>query len=213
MSTDNNTQPPEEQVTEAEITKAEEAYAESKVDSGENDETEVEAVDPLETLTIENADLKDRFLRLAADMENLRRRSAREIKDAKTFAMTAFARDMLSVSDNLTRALTAVTAETRENADDGLKSLLEGVDITARSLASNLERHGVKLLEPMGEKFNPNFHQAMFEVPNPDVPNNSVVEVVQAGYVIGERVLRPAMVGVAKGGPKLAPNADEGSNN
>lgn len=155
-------------------------------------------------LAAENEDLKDRALRLAAEMENLRRRTARDVTDARTYAVTNFARDMLSVSDNLRRALDAIPAEARDSGDAGFKSLVEGVDMTERAMLSALERHGVKKIAPEGEKFDPNFHQAMFEVPNPDVPNNTVVQVVQTGYVIGDRVLRPAMVGVAKGGPKTA---------
>lgn len=153
----------------------------------------------------ENEELKDRALRLAAEMENLRRRTARDVVDARTYAVTNFARDMLTVSDNLRRALDLVPAEARESGDAGFKALFDGVDLTERAMLSALERHGVKKLEPQGEKFDPNYHQAMFEVPNPDVPNGTVVQVVQSGYSIGDRVLRPAMVGVAKGGPKAAP--------
>ncbi|MCJ8508046.1 nucleotide exchange factor GrpE [Rhizobium lemnae] len=159
--------------------------------------------DPLETLRAENNEIRDRFLRLAAEMDNLRRRTERDVKDAKSYAVTAFARDMLAVSDNLRRALDSIPAETREAGDAGLKALIEGVDMTERAMLSALERHGVRKIDAEGQKFDPNFHQAMFEVPNPAVPNNTVVQVVQAGYVIGERVLRPAMVGVAKGGPKV----------
>ncbi|MGV3553492.1 nucleotide exchange factor GrpE [Rhizobium sp.] len=160
------------------------------------------ALDPLEVLKAEHLDLKDKYLRLAAEMDNLRRRTEREIKDAKTYATTGFARDMLGVSDNLRRALDAITAEARAAADAGLTTLIEGVEMTERAMLGTLERHGVKKLEPAGQKFDPNFHQAMFEVPNPDLPNNTVTQVVQDGYVIGDRVLRPAMVGVSKGGPK-----------
>jgi molecular chaperone GrpE len=169
--------------------------------------------DPLDVLKAENAELRDRFLRLAAEMDNLRRRTDRDVKDAKSYSVAGFARDMLAVSDNLRRAIDAVTAETRTAADATLTSLLEGVEMTERSMLSALERHGVKKIEPEGEKFDPNFHQAMFEVPNPNVPNNTVIQVVQAGFTIGDRVLRPAMVGVAKGGPKsdAAPAANEGS--
>jgi molecular chaperone GrpE len=166
-------------------------------------ESEFAEPDPIAELQAENADLRDRFVRLAADMDNLRRRTERELKDAKVYGVTSFARDMLGVSDNLRRALDAVPAEMRAAADAGLTTLLEGVEMTERSMLSTLERHGVKKIEPEGEKFDPNFHQAMFEVPNPSVPNNTVVQVVQDGYKIGERVLRPAMVGVAKGGPKV----------
>jgi molecular chaperone GrpE len=159
-------------------------------------------------LAKENEELKDRALRLAAEMENLRRRTARDVHDARAYAIANFARDMLTVSDNLRRALDAVPAGARESGESGFATLLDGVELTERSMLSALERHGVKKLEPEGEKFDPNFHQAMFEVPNPDLPANTVVQVVQTGYVIGERVLRPAMVGVSKGGPKAAPAAD-----
>lgn len=162
---------------------------------------------PLEALAAENqkqeeeiSDLKDQALRLAADMENLRRRTQKDVADARNFSITGFARDMLNVADNLRRAIDHVSAEDRENA--GVKTLIEGVEMTERELHNTMEKHGVKKLEPKGEKFDPNFHQAMFEVQNTEVPNNSVMEVVQVGYVIGERVLRPAMVGIAKGGPK-----------
>ena len=153
----------------------------------------------------ENDELKDRVLRAAADMENLRRRTARELQDARAYAVANFARDMLSVSDNLRRALEAIPEVAKAAGDAGFRALIDGVEITERAMLSTLERHGVKKLAPEGEKFDPNFHQAMFEVPNPDVPANTVVQVVQPGYSIGERVLRPAMVGVAKGGPKATP--------
>lgn len=155
----------------------------------------------------ENEELKDRALRAAADMENLRRRTARELHDARSYAMANFARDMLSVSDNLRRAIEAIPEEAKAAGDAGFKALIEGVEITERAMLSALERHGVKRLSPEGEKFDPNFHQAMFEVPNPAVPASTVVQVVQPGYSIGERVLRPAMVGVAKGGPKQTSEA------
>jgi molecular chaperone GrpE len=155
-------------------------------------------------LEAENADVKDRLLRLAADMENLRRRTEREIKDARVYGVTGFAREMLSVADNLRRAIEAVPAEAKAHGDDGLNALIDGVEVTERSLLAALEKHGVKRLDPEGQRFDPNFHQAMFEVPNPEVPHNTVLQVVQAGYSIGERVLRPAMVGVSKGGPKQA---------
>ncbi len=153
-------------------------------------------------LATENEELKDRALRIAAEMENLRKRTARDVHDARSYSIANFARDMLGVADNMRRALDAIPDQAMEAADDGLKSLAEGVEMTARDMLTTLERHGVKKLAPKGEKFDPNFHQAMFEVQNPDVANNTVTEVVQEGYVIGERVLRPAMVGVAKGGPK-----------
>jgi molecular chaperone GrpE len=163
----------------------------------------------LERLMKENEELKDRALRITADMENLRRRTARDVQDARTYSVANFARDMLGVADNLNRALEAIPAEAKEGGDAGFKALIEGVEMTHRDMHVALERHGVRQLNPKGGKFDPHFHQAMFEVPNPDVPANTVVEVVQEGYSIGDRVLRPAMVGVSKGGPKqsAAPDA------
>jgi molecular chaperone GrpE len=181
------------------------AYAEAADDQVD---TAVSEPDPLELAKAEAADMRDRYLRLAAEMDNLRRRTARDVKDAKSYSVAGFARDMLAVSDNLRRALDAIPAEARDAGDAGFNALIEGVEMTERAMLSALERHGVQKLEPVGQKFDPNFHQAMFEVPNPEVPNNTVVQVVQAGYTIGERVLRPAMVGVAKGGPKIVA-ADE----
>jgi|SRR6185312_14506038 molecular chaperone GrpE len=151
----------------------------------------------------ENEELKDRALRTAAEMENLRRRTARDVVDARAYAVANFARDMLQVADNLQRALDAIPAEAKASDDAGFKALIDGVEITARGMLATLERHGVKKLAPEGEKFDPNFHQAMFEVPNPAVATGTVVQVVQPGYSIGDRVLRPAMVGVSKGGPKF----------
>ncbi|WP_439273205.1 nucleotide exchange factor GrpE [Pseudochrobactrum sp. HB0163] len=174
---------------------------EAVAEAAEDDKNAEDAANPLAELQVENNALKDQILRLAADMENLRKRTAREIQDARTYATTNFARDMLSVSDNLRRALDAIPADALAD-DTGLKALAEGVEMTERAMLNALERHGVTKLSPEGQKFDPNFHQAMFEVPNTEVPNNTVVEVVQTGYAIGDRVLRPAMVGVSRGGPK-----------
>ncbi|MBC2857687.1 MULTISPECIES: nucleotide exchange factor GrpE [Stappia] len=160
------------------------------------------ALDPTEALLAENAELKDRMLRTMAEMENLRRRTEKEIRDSKQYAAASFARDMLGVGDNLRRALEAISAEVRDAANDSMRGLIEGVEMTEREMLNQLEKHGVRRIDPAGEKFDPNFHQAMFEVPNTEVPNNTVVQVMQAGYVIGDRVLRPALVGVSKGGPK-----------
>ncbi|MBX4909182.1 MULTISPECIES: nucleotide exchange factor GrpE [Rhizobium] len=178
------------------------ADAAVNVETATAGQEEANQPDPLDLLKAENAELRDRYLRLAAEMDNLRRRTEREVKDAKSYSVAGFARDMLAVSDNLRRALDAISPETKATADAGLTTLIEGVEMTERAMLAALERHGVRKLEPVGQKFDPNFHQAMFEVPNSEVPNNTVVQVVQAGFTIGERVLRPAMVGVAKGGPK-----------
>ncbi len=165
----------------------------------------------VESLTKEAAEARDKMLRTLAEMENLRQRTRREVADAKTYGITGFARDVLDIADNLQRALDAVPAEARATADPGLKGLIEGVELTERSLLNALEKNGVKKFDPSGEKFNPNFQQAMFEVPDPSVPSGTVVQVVQAGFMIGERVLRPALVGVSKGGAKPAPAAANGN--
>src|SRR3954469_8442169 len=158
----------------------------------------------VEALTKEAAEARDKMLRTLAEMENLRQRTRREVADAKVYGITGFARDVLDIADNLQRALDAVPAEARAAADPGLKGLIEGVELTERSLLNALEKNGVKKFDPSGEKFNPNFQQAMYEVPDPSVPAGTVVQVVQAGYMIGDRVLRPALVAVSKGGAKAA---------
>jgi molecular chaperone GrpE len=165
--------------------------------------------DPMETLAREAAEMRDRWMRALAEMENLRRRTEREVADARTYGAAGFARDMIGVADNMRRALDAVPAELRERADAGVKALIEGVELTERELAKALEKQGVRRLDPKGQKFDPHFHQAMFEIPDPSVQSGTVVQVVQDGYVIGERVLRPALVGVAKGGPKAAAAAND----
>src|SRR6266849_1199688 len=168
--------------------------------------------DPLEgqaeALAKEVAEARDKMLRTLAEMENLRKRTSREVADARVYGISGFARDVLDIADNLQRALDAVPADTRASADPGLKALIEGVELTERSLLNALEKNGVKKFDPSGEKFDPNFQQAMYEVPDPSVPAGTVVQVVQAGYMIGERVLRPALVGIAKGGAKAAPTVD-----
>jgi len=151
------------------------------------------------------AELKDRLLRTLAEMENLRKRTEREVTDARLYGATSFARDMLAVADNMRRALDAVSPELRANAEAGVKALIDGVDLTERELLKALEKNSLRRFSPRGEKFDPNFHQAIYEVPDASIPAGSVVEVVAPGYMIGERVLRPAMVGVSKGGPKTAP--------
>ncbi|MGX1740546.1 nucleotide exchange factor GrpE [Bosea sp. NPDC055353] len=163
----------------------------------------------LAKLQAERDDLKDKLLRTLAEMENLRRRTEREIADAKTYAVTSFARDMLGSSDNLRRALESLPADALKAADAAVKALHEGVELTERELVKTLERHGVRRIDPQGEKFDPNLHQAMFEAPDAEIAKGLVSKVVQTGYKIGERVLRPALVGVSAGAPK-APEAPAG---
>jgi len=169
--------------------------------------------DPVEALAREAADYKDKLLRTLAEMENLRRRTEREVADTRHYAVSAFARDILAVADNMERAMQALDANLRETADAATKALLDGVELTERELLKVLEKHGVKRFSPTGERFDPNLHQAMFEVPDPSVPAGQVVQVMQPGYMIADRILRPAMVGVSKGGPKPAPAAQQANDN
>jgi len=157
------------------------------------------------SLDRELAEVKDRLLRTLAEMENLRKRTEREVTDARLYGISAFARDILTVADNMHRALNALDEGLRANADSGLKGLLDGVELTERELMNALDKNGVKRFEPLGQKFDPNRHQAMYEIEDASVPTGSVIQVMQAGYLIGERVLRPALVAVSKGGPKAAP--------
>ena len=164
----------------------------------------------LAKLQAERDDLKDKLLRTLAEMENLRRRTEREISDAKAYAVTSFARDLLGSADNLRRALESVPETARAAADTALKAVVEGVELTERELLKTLERHGVRKIDPQGEKFDPNLHQAMFEAPDAGIAKGLVSKVVQTGYKIGERVLRPALVGVSAGAPKpQEPSASE----
>jgi molecular chaperone GrpE len=170
------------------------------------------AVDPAAALAKEAADLKDRLLRTLAEMENLRRRTEREIVDSRQYAVANFARDLLGVADNMQRALGTLSADFRDQADPVIKSHIEGVELTERELIKVMEKHGVRKFDPQGQKFDPNRHQAMLEVPDPNVPAGTVVQVMQPGYMIADRVLRPALVGVAKGGPKAAPGNENGAS-
>jgi molecular chaperone GrpE len=157
-------------------------------------------------LEAELAEQKDRLLRALAETENVRRRAQREREEASKYAVAGFAKDLLSAADNLRRALDSLPEA--EVKDDRTRSLLAGVAATERELLSIFERYGIKRIDPRGERFDHNFHQAIFEAQRPDQPSGIVVEVLQPGYVLHERLLRPAMVGVAKGGPKPAEPAD-----
>ena len=143
---------------------------------------------------------KDRALRALAEVENVRKRLERERDDARTYSVTRFARDLLTVADNLARALAAVPAEARAKADDALRAVFEGVEATERELQAALARHGVKPIEAAGQRFDPHLHQAIAEVPAQGAEPGTVVNVVQSGYTISDRLLRPAMVTVAKAG-------------
>ena len=162
--------------------------------------------DPLEAAQAEIAELKDKLLRAVAETENLRRRAERERQDAANFAITNFARDLLSGGDNLRRALESLPGGAEK--DETLKTLLDGVEMTERELLNSFEKHGIRKIDPKGEKFDHNYHQAMFEVPNSGEPDGTVVQVMQVGYVLKDRLLRPALVGVAKGGDKAQPSQE-----
>ena len=178
--------------------------ANSNVDGLEAAATESESELAPETriteLEAELADHKDRLLRALAETENVRRRAQREREDALKYAIAGFAKDLLSAADNLRRALESLPES--EVKDERTRSLLEGVQATERELLGVFERHGIKRIDPRGEPFDHNFHQAIFEVERPDQPSGTVVEVLQPGYLLHDRLLRPAMVGVAKGGAK-----------
>jgi molecular chaperone GrpE len=167
-----------------------------------------EARGEIEAMMAENADMRDRLLRTMADMENLRKRTEREKSDTARYAISSFARDVLTVGDNLRRTVEHVPADAAAQ-DPALKSFLDGVELTERELLNVLERHGVTRIDPLGARFDPNFHQAMYEVEKKDVSEGTVVDVMQGGYTIGDRCLRPALVAVAKGGPKAAPVAQD----
>ena len=152
----------------------------------------------LEALKLENAELKDQRLRALAELENVRRRADKEKADANLYAVTKVARDMVGIADNFARALAAVPAPVREAADPALKAVLDGVEATDRQLIQTLERYGVKQVDTADGKFDPNLHQAIAEVPGNGKPGGSIVDVVQTGFMIGDRLLRPAMVTVAK---------------
>jgi len=189
------------------------AHAENTAENAEaKAAAEAQAADPVAEAKREAAEFKDKLLRTLAEMENLRRRTEREVADARLYGIASFARDVLAVADNMHRALEAIGPELREQADAKTKSLIEGVELTERELLKSLEKNGVRKFSPQGEKFDPNVHQAMYEVPAVDVPPGHVAQVVQAGYMIGERVLRPALVGVAKAAPKPAQPASTNDN-
>ena len=168
---------------------------------------------PSTALEREHGEMKDRLLRTLAEMENLRKRTDREVADSRLYGVSSFARDVVGIADNMRRALDAVAPELRASAQSGVKALIDGVELTERELLKALEKNGVRQFTPQGERFDPNLHQAIFEVPDATVPAGSVVQVVQPGYMIGDRVLRPALVGVSKGGPKAAPASSSSNDN
>lgn len=150
----------------------------------------------LSALEADLANLKDQWMRAMAETENLRRRAQRDREEALKYASTNFARDMLAIADNLRRALESQPVS--ENLPESIKGMVQGVELTESALLSTFERHGVKKIDPLNDKFDANLHQAMFEVEEGSVPAGTVVQVLQAGYTLHDRLLRPAMVGVSK---------------
>jgi len=196
-------------MTDETVRKAEDAAAEAANGAPAKPEAQAPELVPAEQVTAAleaAAEFKDKHLRLLAEMENLRRRTEKEVTDARQYGISRFAGDVLAVADNMHRALATLDEEVRGAADAKLMSLIEGVELTERELLKTLEKHGVKKFTPQGEKFDPNLHQAMYEVPNSDVPAGHVAQVIQSGYMIGERMLRPALVGVSKPAAKAASN-------
>jgi molecular chaperone GrpE len=184
-----------------------EAAAADPVSSLARPDAEADAAQPepfteLENLYAENAALKDKLLRSLAEVENVRRRAEREIVDAKTYGVANFAREMLSFADNMRRAVASLPSTAREGLDPSVAALIEGVEVMERDFLARLGRFGVKRIEALGARFDPNRHEALFEIPDEAQPNGTVAQVVEEGYTIGERVLRPAKVGVTRGGPK-----------
>ena len=199
--------PREEPVEEVQISEeAQQIVDEAAADSAEVNEnqTEPELDEPVEDTVPEEdaADLKDKLLRALADLENTRRRATREVADTRKYAASGLAKELLNVSDNLRRALETVTDEMREG-DDGVKNLVLGIEMVEKEMLSAFERQGITRLDPLGEPFDHNFHQAMYEKEDTGYPAGTVAEVMQAGYVIHDRLLRPAMVAVSKGGGAL----------
>ena len=180
--------------TMGEETEAAEVPQADPVTLTETDPREAE----ITSLKEEAGKLKDQLLRTLAEMDNLRKRTEREKAEATLYAATNFARDILSVSDNMDRALATAEADHLKEATEPVKNLVAGVEMTRRELLNVFERHGITRVDPVGEKFDPHFHQAMFEVPTNEQPPGTVAQVMQAGFKIGDRVLRPALVAIAK---------------
>lgn len=207
--------PPSSHETEAEGTDSEAAAAAGETVPEETPGPAENAVDPAETpgeapldAAAEVEALKDRLLRVMADSENVRRRAERDRTETAKYAVTDFARDLLAVADNLGRAIDALPEEAREQ--EAIKGFVEGVELTGRELVNVFEKHGIQTIHPEGEKFDHNLHQAMFEVEDAEKPHGTVMQVMQIGYVIHDRLLRPAMVGVSKASGEKTPEPGGG---
>jgi molecular chaperone GrpE len=182
-----------------------EAAAEPEKTTAAEPANDTAPTDAADTVARETAELKDKLLRTLAEMENLRRRTEREVADARLYGIASFARDVLGIADNMHRALQAARQELQGTAEPRVQTLLEGLELIERELLKTLEKNGVRKFDPQGEKFDPNLHQAMYEVADASAPVGTVAQVIQAGYMIGDRILRPALVAVATGGTKAPP--------
>ena len=177
-------------------------------DDGPFAEDDVEPEARIIELEEETADLKDKLLRALADVENIRRRAERDKSEASKYAISGFARDIVGVADNLRRALDSVDEETRKN-DEGVENLAVGIEMTEREMLNTFERYKVQTIDALGKPFDHNLHEALFEVEDPEKPHGTVVQVMQPGYILHDRLLRPSKVGISKGGPKQAPSAEK----
>ena len=198
----------EKKATEASEADAEENAPEPEAEQAETPEeaaAEATPEDRIAELEAELAATNDRLLRLMAETENIRRRSQREREDTLRYAASGLAKDLLNVADNLHRALAAVPDDLR-SGDEAAKNFVLGVEMTEKDLLAGFEKHAIKQILPVGEKFDYEKHQAMFELENTGKPAGTVVEMMQPGYIMHERLLRPAMVGVAKDGPEETPD-------
>ena len=185
--------------------------SDSSLDIPPKPESASELQQLVEQLQAEKADLQDKQLRALAEAQNVRRRAQQDIEKERKFGIERFARDVLSVADNLGRALSALPTDL-ESVDPALRNVIVGIQATDRELQSVLERHGVKRVESLGQPFNAEFHQAMMEVEDPSVPAGTIVQELIPGYLIAGRLLRAAMVAVAKGGPAGGPTVRPSSN-
>ncbi len=201
--------PKPDQEPEKALEQEPEQPAAEEAEAAAGEPTEDAAEERIATLEAEVSELKDQLLRSLAETENVRRRAQRDKADAAKYAAAPLLRDLLAVADNLSRAVTSVP-DGAEADDERLAALLDGVKLTEKELGAVFERHHIVKLEPIGEALDPHRHEAMFEVPDPQQPSGTVVQVVQPGYLLHDRLLRPAQVGVSKGGPAKAPAGDQG---
>jgi molecular chaperone GrpE len=212
MSEEKNKQTPTEEAATSAADGAQTKPSEATAPQAEDTPTDAAAdaapqsgEDELTALRQEVADLKDRLLRALAETENVRNRARRDREDSRKYAVAPLAKDILTVADNLARAISSVPEEATRDAN--VKALLEGVSMTEKALQDAFAKHFIGRIDAVGEKLDPHRHEAMFEVPDPSQPAGTVVQVFEAGYTLHDRLLRPARVGVAKGGPTAAPAA------